>query len=292
MRDFSSSRYQRRKVAANKVKVQRKQIEWGRYMRPLGRIMLGLTGALVVAAVLLVGWRVVGATTFFKVKNIDVSAAKRLSREDILAIAGVEPGRDLLRVNLKNMGEQLAKNPWVETVRIHRYFPDRLAIAVTERDPLAVVNMGYLYYLDKKGTVFKVLNQGDQLDYPVVTGFSEEDMANDPAGTRAALKSTCELLNILREKGAFILADISEIHYDKGFGFTLFTAAGALPVKVGSSDFSAKVERFARIYRDLMAQKSQLHYIDLDYSDKIIVKKTQSSNTVTGRGEYVSNKKG
>src|SRR6185369_5049487 len=158
--------------------------------------------------------------------------------------------------------------PWVETVHIRRYYPDGLSISITEREPLAIVNMGFIYYLDKNGTVFKVLNQGDRLDYPVVTGFSEEDMTNDPVGMREALKATCELLKIVREKGAFILADVSEIHYDKGYGFTLFTASGALPLKVGSGDCTDKIERLARIYPELMAQRSTLQYIDLDYSDK------------------------
>jgi cell division septal protein FtsQ len=195
-------------------------------------------------------------------------------------------------MNLKHMGEQLTQNPWIETVRIRRYFPDGLSIAVTEREPLAVVNMGYIYYLDGKGTVFKVLNPGDRLDYPVVTGFSEEDLSNDPAGTKQALKATCDLLKILHEKGSFILADVSEIHYDKGYGFTLFTASGALPVKVGSGDFPVKIERLSRIYRDLMTQRPTLHYIDLDYNDKIIVKKTTYTNPVMSRGGHVSNKKG
>ncbi len=53
----------------------------------------------------------------------------------------------------------------------------------------------------------------------------------------------------------------------------MFTSTDALPVKIGSGDFSAKVDRFARIYRELMAQRSTLHYIDLDYNDKIVVKK-------------------
>jgi cell division septal protein FtsQ len=159
-------------------------------------------------------------------------------------------------------------------VRINRYFPDGVSIAITEREPIAIVNMGFIYYLDKKGNVFKVLNQGDKLDFPVVTGFSEDELGSDPKGTREALEATCDLLKILREKGAFILADVSEIHYDKGYGFTLFTASGALPVKVGSDDFSAKVERFARIYRDLMVQMPSIHYIDLDFTDKIIVKKS------------------
>jgi cell division septal protein FtsQ len=274
VRDFSASKYQRSKVTPNKVKIQRKPIQWGKYLRPLGTIALALAGLSLLSGVMYVGYRTVGAATFFHLKNIEVSSAKRLSREEILALVGVTAGQDLARMNLKRMGEQLASNPWVETVRIHRYFPDRLSIAITEREPLAIVNMGYIYYLDKKGTVFKVLNQGDKLDYPVVTGFSEEELGSNPSGTAEALKMTCELLGILREKGAFILADVSEIHYDKGYGFTLFTAAGGLPVKVGSGDFAAKVSRLARIYPELMAQRTTLHYIDLDYTDKIVVKKS------------------
>src|SRR5450631_93233 len=275
MRDFSKSAIQRKKkVAVNRVKVQRKPLNLKKYLRPLGRIALGLSGIALIYGVLFVAWRALGSATFFRVKSVEVSSCKRLSRDEILAMAGVEPGRDLLRMNLKRMGEQIAQNPWVETVRIRRYYPDGLSISIVEREPLAVVNMGFFYYLDKKATVFKVLNQGDRLDYPVVTGFSEEDLSSDPAGTKEALQATCELLKILREKGAFILADVSEIHYDKGYGFTLFTASGGLPVKIGSGDFSGKIERFAKIYQELMAQRPTLHYIDLDYNDKISVKKS------------------
>jgi cell division septal protein FtsQ len=275
MRDFSKTTTQRKKkVAVNRVKVQRKPLNLKKYLRPLGKLALGLSGVALVYGMLLFAWRVIGSATFFRLKTVEVSSSKRLSRDEILAMAGVEPGRDLLRMNLKRMGEQIAQNPWVETVRIRRYYPDGLSISIVEREPLAVVNMGFFYYLDKKSTVFKVLNQGDRLDYPVVTGFSEEDLNSDPAGTKEALQATCELLKILREKGAFILADVSEIHYDKGYGFTLFTASGGLPVKIGATDFSGKIERFARIYQELMAQRPTLHYIDLDYNDKIIIKKS------------------
>jgi cell division protein FtsQ len=277
MRDFASSTYQRKKVHANRVKVQRKPLDLKKYLQPLKKmlpLLPKLAGAIVLVAALFVGYRALTKLTFFKIRNIEVSDAKRLSREEILSIAGVDAGGDLLRVNLKRMGEQLALNPWVETVRVRRFFPDRLSISITEREPLAVVNMGYIYYLDKKGKVFKVLNKGDRLDYPIVTGFSEEDLKVDPDGTKKSLEATCELLKILQEKGAFILAEVSEIHYDKGYGFTLFTASDALTIKIGSGDFSAKVDRLAKIYQTLMTQRPTLQYIDLDYNDKIVVKKS------------------
>jgi len=261
-------------VAPNRVKIQRKPLDLKKYLRPLKIAVTGVVTLSLATGILYGCYRAVTSVTLFSLKSIDVSSARHLTRDEILGLAGLEPGKDLLGMNLKRMGEHVLQNPWVETVRINRYFPDAVSIAITEREPVAIVNMGFIYYLDKKGNIFKVLNQGDKLDFPVVTGFNEEELGNDPKGSREALEATCELLKILREKSAFILADVSEIHYDKGYGFTLFTAAGALPVKIGSGDFSAKVERFARIYQSLLVQLPSIHYIDLDYNDKIIVKKS------------------
>jgi cell division protein FtsQ len=274
VRDFAKSSHQRKKVAQNKVKIKRKPLDLKKFVRPLKTIAAGVALLSLVAGSIFGCYKAIKSVSLFSLKNIEVSACKHVTRDELLGLAGVEPGKDLLHMNLKQMGEHILQNPWVETVRINRYFPDTVSISITEREPVAIINMGFIYYLDKKGTVFKVLTQGDTLDFPIVTGFSEEELGSDPKGTREALESTCNLLKILREKGAFILADVSEIHYDKGYGFTLFTASGALPVKVGSDDFSAKVERFARIYRGLLVQLPTIHYIDLDYKDKIIVKKS------------------
>lgn len=274
MRDYANVTQQRKKIAPNKVKVQRKPLDIKKHLYRLKQVLSAVAALLLISAVLYGSYQAITSVTMFSLKTIDVSDTKHLTREEILGLAGLEPGKDLIHMNLKRMGEHILQNPWVETVRINRYFPDTVAISIVEREPVAIVNMGFIYYLDKKGTVFKVLNQGDKLDFPVITGFSEEEINSDPKGTKEALEATCNLLKILRDKGAFILADVSEIHYDKGYGFTLFTASGALPVKVGAGDFNAKVERFARIYKELMAQLPTIHYIDLDYNDKIIVKKS------------------
>ena len=205
--------------------------------------------------------------------RIEISSLKRLHREEVIALAGLKPGDDMLAMKPRQIGEHLMKNPWVEKVKVRRFLPHTLAIEITEREPVAVVNMGYLYYLDKKGEVFKPLTDGDRLDYPALTGISEEDMWKDPAGSRAALKDALDLISLLSGGQVLTLADISEIHYDKGYGFTLFTIRGGVPVKLGNSGYSEKLARLGRIYRELQAQMPTLEYIDLDYSDKIIVKK-------------------
>jgi cell division septal protein FtsQ len=204
---------------------------------------------------------------------VEVINQKRLSREEVLTLAGVTPGDAMLGLRLKRIGEQLARNPWIETVKVRRYFPHTLTIELTEREPVAVVNMGYMYYLDKNGDVFKPLTAGDSLDFPVLTGINEEDMGKDSAGAKAALQEAVALIARLKGSAVFTLADVSVIHYDRGYGFTLFTAGGGVPVKLGNGNFAEKLARFARIYKDIQGQLEIVDYIDLDFSDKIIVKK-------------------
>ncbi len=218
-------------------------------------------------------YELLARTTFLRLEKIEVSRLRRLKREEILALSGVKPGDAMLHLDLRRVAEQVKKNPWVEKVRVNRYFPHTLSIEVTEWVPAAVVNMGYLYYLDRKGEIFKPLNRGDNLDFPVITGITEEDLAKDPAGCKGMLRNALELADLLKGGMVFKLEDISEIHVDKGYGYTLFTAQGGVPVKLGNGDFPEKLARLSRIYKDLSAQLRTLEYIDLNYSDKIVVKK-------------------
>lgn len=231
-----------------------------------------LAGALVVVIVYQIHG-VVSRATFLRLERIEVSPLSRLTRDEVIDQAGVKPGDEMLGLRLRRIGEMLAKNPWVESVKVRRYFPHTLAIEIAEREPVAVINMGFLYYLDKRGDVFKPLTVGDRLDYPVVTGVTEDDLSRDPAGSKAALQGAIELMGMLGKGSVFRLADVSEIHFDKGFGYTLFTAQGGVPVRLGNGSHADKLARLARIYGDLRAQLPSLQYIDLDYNDKIIVKK-------------------
>jgi len=261
------------KPVRNRLKKQRKPVNYRGFFKRALRLAGGI---LVVALVGLTVYEVYGVfarTTFLRLERIEVSNLKRLSREEVIGLAGVKVGDDMLGLPLKRMGEQLAKNPWVAKVRVQRFFPHTLTIVVAERDPAVVVNMGYLYYLDRNGEIFKPLNVGDRLDYPILTGITEDDMAKDPTATREVMRRVLELIALVDNGGIFKLEDLSEIHYDKGYGFTMFTAQGGVPVKLGNGAFEEKLARLAKIYRGLQTQMPSVVYIDLDYRDRIIVKK-------------------
>lgn len=266
----------KRPLPVNRVKKrpkERKPINWKPILTRLSRVVLGAALCTVVGVGGIKLYRMVCAASFLRLETIEVSPAKRLTRGEIVALSGVKPGDSLFRLSLKGVVEQLSRNPWVEQVHVRRYYPHTLSIAVSERDPKAIANVGCLYYLDPKGNLFKALAEGDRLDYPLITGVSEDDVAKDPNGSKEAFASALALIDRLKEGTVFGLADVSEIHYDKGYGFTLFTVQSGVPVKLGNSGFPEKLARFASIYQELKPQMPGLDYVDLDYSDKIIVKK-------------------
>jgi len=258
----------------NRFKKQRKKIDIRGFLKKTVRVAAAVV---VISLIFLVCYEIygfVGKTTFLRLERIEVSGIKKLTREEILSAASVKTGDDLLGLKLSRMGEQLTKNPWIASVRVRRNFPRALSIDVVERQPVGIVSMGYLYYLDSRGDIFKPLQEGDTLDYPVITGLVEDDLLRDPAGAKETVKGMLVLLEQLQKGRAGIsIADISELHYDKGFGYTIFTIDKGLPIRLGMDGFSDKLDRLAKIYAELQLQLPQLEYIDLDYSDRVVVKK-------------------
>ncbi|WP_306536318.1 cell division protein FtsQ/DivIB [Geobacter sp.] len=276
MRDLHvKTRIQPAQKSRNRVKRERKPINWRPIVTWGTRIVLGV---LIVAVVGIAGYEGYRFTTQIKinllqVEAIEVSKLRHLTRDEVVDLTGVRPGDSMLGLRLRHIGEQLAKNPWIETVQVRRYFPHTLSIEVVEREPVAVMNLGFLYYMDAKGEVFKPLTQGDSLNFPVITGITEEELARDPKGTKEILTGAVALMDLLKKGRVFTLADVSEIHIDKGFGLTLFTAAGGVPVRLGTEGYEDKLARFATVYGELKEQMVAVEYIDCDYQDKIIVKK-------------------
>jgi len=260
------------RVTQNRMKRERIRLDIRGFLKKTARGVVFLSVASLGILLMYEAFCLVSRSTFFRLERIEVSPLKRLTTADVIAQAGIKTGDDLLGLQLGRMGEQLSKNPWIEKVRIRRYLPHTIAIEISEQEPVAVASMGYLYYLNPNGDIFKLLTEGDRLDYPVFTGISEDDLAKDPAGSKEAIKSMLSLLGLLKHKEFLRLEDLSEIHYDKGYGFTIFMADRGVPIKLGRADFADKIERFAKIYATLQPHMSTLEYIDLDYSDKIVVK--------------------
>ena len=62
------------------------------------------------------------------------------------------------------------------------------------------------------------------------------------------------------------------MHIDREGGLSLLTVSAGVPVRMGFSDFKAKLDRLERIYPELQPRLTGLKYIDLNVADRVIVK--------------------
>lgn len=273
MRDFKSPKPV--KVKGNRRKRQKEPRDWRKlFQHALGiGVFLGkfalvvlLLGAAVLAA------RQIFHSGYFGVAKVRVENLSRVSEEEVVALSDIRPGVNIFDLELQMIGRKIEENPWVATARVERILPREVVISVREREPKAVINLGYLYYLDAGGEIFKVLGPEDSLDFPVVTGIDRRTLLENPEDCRRQLTEAMALLDELAGRRIFALDDVSELNIDPTDGLTLYTLRGGVPVRMGYSNFSSKLDRLERIYPELEPRLPALRYIDLNVADRVIVK--------------------
>jgi len=273
MRDFKSQKPA--KVKSNRRKREREPRDWRKFFhRLLGiGVFLGkcALGVLLLAAGVL-GVRQAFHSGCFGVAKVRVENNSRVSAEEVVALSDVRTDANIFDLDLEMIGRKIEENPWIAEARVERVFPREVVIHIGERVPKAVINLGYLYYVDAAGDIFKVLGPEDSLDYPVLTGIDRRSLLENPGECRRQLSEAMVLLDELAGRRIFALEDISELNIDSTDGLTLYTFSGGVPVRMGYSNFSSKLDRLERIFPELKPRLPALKYIDLNVADRVIVK--------------------
>ena len=270
MRDLKSQKPARTK--GNRRKRKKEARDWKKFFHRVLRVSVFAGSiALVASGSILVG-RLLSDSEFFRIERIRVAELQRVSREEILSLSDIQPGMSIFDLDLEMIGRKIEENPWIATASVQRVFPREVSIRVTERAPRAVVNLGYLYYADDSGEIFKLLDPEDRLDYPLVTGLDRREVLDNPEAARRHLQAAMVLLEELAGRKRFNLDDVSELHIDQTEGFIVYTYYGGVPVRLGSDNFAGKLDRLEHIYRDLEPRLSTLKHIDLNVADRVIVK--------------------
>lgn len=114
-------------------------------------------------------------SSFFTVKEIEITGNQNLSEEKIKEELGLEEGISIWDVNLEKLSRKLSPDLLIESVRIQRRLPDKLLVEIKERKGLGwVVDKNYTYLIDKEGFILQKdeLDKGGGLNLPLLMGFS------------------------------------------------------------------------------------------------------------------------
>jgi cell division protein FtsQ len=211
-------------------------------------------------------------SNFFRVASVQVISTGRIEAGLIREISGVQNGLSMFDLDLNTIGARIEKNPWVNTAEVERVFPRTVTIKVTEFTPAAIINHGCLYYVAQDGTIFKPLEMGEKINFPLLTGMEQKDILQNQKETRLLLAGAVRLAELLRTRKSFNLEKLSEIHIDPLQGYELMTLQGGVPVKIGFDNFEPKLARLDRIYAEIESRLSVTQYIDLNAADRVVVK--------------------
>ncbi|MGK2905626.1 MAG: cell division protein FtsQ/DivIB [Desulfuromonadales bacterium] len=270
MNDLKSDK--QKKTKTNRRKQKKEPRDWKKLFHCLLRASIATGSGLLLASGALLTAEMLLESGYFDVQQIRVEHQVRVSESDILDASDIKPGDSLFDLELHMIGRKIEEHPWIARADVERSFPNQVLIRVAEREVRAIIDLGYLYYVDKTGVVFKMLDAEDQLDYPVITGIDRQYLLDNPDQTQGCLNLALQLMDELSNRALFNLEDVSEIHYDQQEGLILHTRVGGVPVRMGTLGFNAKLNRLEKIYNDLEPRLLALKYIDLNVTDRVIVK--------------------
>ena len=270
------------RAKGNRRKREQAPVDWRRLFHRLLRVSVFTGSAVLLAGGALLLSRLVFESDYFHIETVSAENLQRVSREEILALSDVRPGSNIFDLDLQLIGRKLEENPWVASARVERVFPREVRIHLVERVPLAIIHLGYLYYVDADGEVFKLLETGDSLDLPVITGIEQRFLLENPQEAKRLLGEAAALFEELSRRRVFGLQQVSELHVDQIAGFSLHTLIGGVPVRLGYGNFAAKLDRLEKIFPELQLQLPVLKYIDLNVADRVIVQ--VDATRIQGKG--------
>lgn len=202
-------------------------------------------------------------TPYFALKRVVFQGLKHTTESELLKLAGVGPGQNLMALDVQALEAAMASHPWVKRVELSRHFPNGITVKVSEHAPEAIVALGDLYLLDGDGEPFKRLQAGDALDLPLVSGIDREMYVSEPETVKAQLRDALAVMRDYAKSEAGKGAQLSEVRVE-GEEVALILSGTGQEVRLGDGDVQQKLERLARIKGELEKRGLVAEVIHLD----------------------------
>lgn len=226
-----------------------------------------VTGLIAISLLFVMAYQYFLTSPHIQLKQVVVTGVNDELKGELLEVAQLRFDLSLLAVDLGDLKQRLQKHPWVRSVQLEKRFPHTLLIQVEKEEPMAIVVMDQLHYMDRYGKTFKVVEPDEDMDYPIVTGVFTSREAREKG-----LKLASRILNTL-EAEHWEHQDISEIHVS-GAGI-VFLYLGHLPgvIRVRGEELHEKIGAFKSVM-DHLKKTGRIHTvkgINLDYEDGVVV---------------------
>ena len=176
--------------------------------------------------------------------------------------------------------QALENSQYINKVKLIRRFPNRLEVMLTEREPVALVNMGRLIPIDQQGVFLPIEPSEFGIELPILTisshastertGGSESKTMLDKNG-RLLLEA---LLEFKRDKPELV-DQISEFVLEENGKVAVITVDGPIKVVLGKWVNKENMKYLEWMLAQVKDLNNKPSFVDLSYEGQIIVKETE-----------------
>lgn len=160
------------------------------------RKQLRVLAVLLVVTTVVVGSVALYRSAIFRIDEVQVIGAERLTADAVRSRAAVPAGATLLRYPNRAIRERLLAYAWIAEVQVTRDFPHTLRIRIVERRPVAAVDTGDRFWaVDKTGMVLGEQAYEETSTLPVIRDIPGLDLKAGRASTSEVLANALAVLS-------------------------------------------------------------------------------------------------
>jgi len=219
--------------------------------------------------------------SYFAVQEIKVKGGEKVGGSEIVAMAGMSQGMNIWKIDPEIIERKVAKHPWVKRVLVRRELPRRVVIEVEEREAKGIVVLGRLYYVDPEGFVFKEVEEGENADFPLLTGLQQAELLSQAHATRQKIREALKLIDLMA-RGPLA---ISEIYFPAQGGVVLYPMAYPVALRMGWGDWQEKLKRLERVLELWKGREARLASVDLRFRDQVVARLRKVQGLKGSRGK-------
>lgn len=252
----------------------------GRWARPLKMIgFLALIASLSYLAIVQLRYLFFG-TSYFEIRDIAVEGASEISREEILRLAGVAPGTNVINLDRESVRRQLLMHPMVKDAAVELKGLYSVRLRVTERVPMFYVKMGTAFLeISEDGVILSNTGMGER-DLPIVTGIEFPD--KDVGDSVAEHDGFVEARRWVKQLGPGTLSDVSELNFASVQNPYLFLVSGEKVLPKSLEDFKERHAFLRALLDNLKKNNVEPEYLDMRAPSDIVVKPRRARNSTEG----------
>jgi cell division protein FtsQ len=199
-----------------------------------------------------------GNVAGFRILSIALDGNRHVTREEVLAIAGITGRTSLVFLDVERVRARLKSNPWIAEASVLKLYPGELQIRITERAAFALWQKDHrVAVIADDGTVLEPYVSPALVQLPLVVG----------AGAQTRAKAFLALLD--RHPAMRDLVRASVLVGERRWNLRF---KNGIDVQLPESDVDAALERLVRLDTDKNLTTRDIAVIDLRLADRVTVR--------------------